>query len=129
MKLLISVKILPATIFLRWGYEYFPTHSGWGCPPKTASCLHLRHFLNPGRVRWGMCTREGGANAGKPKLASVVNRCRRHASGTWLGTPPASPHWSRSLSSTLQPHCSAADSQLAVDAAQLPRQIDKLYFV
>jgi hypothetical protein len=33
---------------------------GWGA--GTASCLHLHHFLNPGRVRWGRCIR--GQNPG-----------------------------------------------------------------
>jgi hypothetical protein len=38
------VKILPSTIILLWGQGYFPTHSRWGCPTKTAYCLHLHHF-------------------------------------------------------------------------------------
>jgi hypothetical protein len=49
------VKILPAIVFLRWNHGYFPTHSRWGCPTGTTACLHLHHFLNPGKVWWGMC--------------------------------------------------------------------------
>jgi hypothetical protein len=50
MKLLIFVKILPVIVFFRWGHGYFSTHSGWGCPTGTASCLHLYRFLNLGRI-------------------------------------------------------------------------------
>jgi hypothetical protein len=61
MKLLIYVKILSDTIFLKWGHGYFPTHSKWRCPTGTTAYLHhlhlhhflLHHFLNPGRFRWG----------------------------------------------------------------------------